>query len=78
MSNNDQDSETEKANKSKGETRDSEVNIKNIQENAIESRINDIQDDPEFQLWQNRLEKKVPQRQDDNSNGTTRTPKEDE
>ena len=51
--------------KIKGDTHDAEVNIKDVQENALESRINDIQDDPEFRFWQNRLEKKGPQRQDD-------------
>lgn len=40
--------------------------------------MNDIQDDPKFRLWEERLEKKVPQRQDDNPNGTTHTSKENE
>lgn len=51
--------------KIKGDTHDVEVNIKDVQENALESRINDIEDDPEFRFWQNRLKKNVPERQDD-------------
>ncbi len=45
--------------------------ILRMHKRCIRKQINDIQDDPEFRFWQNRLEKKVPQRQDDN-------PKEDE